>query len=45
MTMQQIHDKAKLDENNGEMTIDDKIIGLIYFRSSYDESNFTSEVN
>ena len=44
MTLQQIHDKAKLDESNGELTIDEKIIGLVYFRSSYDEEHFPNEV-
>jgi hypothetical protein len=44
MTLQQINEKGKLDENNGELTIYEKIIGLVYFRSAYDESNFPSEV-
>jgi hypothetical protein len=39
----EINEKAKLD-SNGELTIDDKIIGLIYFRGGYDDKDFPNEV-
>lgn len=42
-TLQEINQKAKLD-SNGELTIEDKIIGLIYFRGGYDEKDFPNEV-
>lgn len=44
MTLQEIHNKAKID-SNGEMTIDDKIIGVVYFRSAYDIKDFPNDVS
>ncbi len=42
-TLQEINQKAKLDLN-GDLTIDEKIIGLVYFRCGYDEKDFPNEV-
>jgi hypothetical protein len=42
-TLQEINEKAKLD-SNGDLTIDEKIIGLVYFRGGYDEKDFPNEV-
>ena len=42
-TLEEINKKAKLD-SNGELIINDKIIGLVYFRGGYDEKDFPNEV-
>jgi hypothetical protein len=43
MTLKQIHQKAKYDEENN-LIIEASIVSLVYFRAGYAEKDFQDEV-